>query len=234
MLFIFYVAAFVVIFIIFFGVQSALYVFVPIFLLWYFVKVWFDYKRLDFLSRGYVLLEMVPSSDLTRRDIELFLSTLHRMKKNITHFEQYVQGAVNEPFSIEVVSGIAGTRCYIRTTDPEYVKERLASYSPQSVLREVEDYSHEVPRGVVAAEFLESFPAGRLSDLLTKGGTTWSQFTLHPSKDMCFNCSVRMVHVPEKIGNSYNKKVAESYRDLRCDHGSFTISPKELSQLFTL
>lgn len=233
-----YIAAFVVIFSIFFGIQSSVYIFGPIILLWIFYKVWVRYIKLNYvLNKGYTLLELIPSEDLTGRSIELFLSTLNSPIEDISFFEKYWKGKVVDHISIEVVSDNKGIHFYIRTYDMEDIKNRLRSFSLNSKLVEVDDYSRNLSGKGIGVEFSESAPLNHLKDVLKKGDTTWSQFTLKSRNDGCFDCGIRVIYFPNEAKSSYNKKLVSSYQDrdyFLNDNNGFKISPKELSQIFKI
>lgn len=235
---VFYITAFVVIFIIFFGIKSALYFFVPLFLAVYFYNLWTRYTRLNFLSnRGYVLLELVPAKDLTKRSIELFLGTINSPKKKIGVVETYWKGVMDEQISIEILSDNSELHFYIRTSNPEHIQEKLAAYSPNSKLLEVSDYSQKVVSGGIGVEFRNNLPIGNTSDLLTKGDVTWSQFILKPDSEESFACGVRVIYFPKDAQKFYNKKLVKSYRDrdyFLNNKSGFRVTPLELAELFDI
>lgn len=235
MFYLFYIAAFVAIFVIYFGAELAVYVFIPLILLYLFINEWKRYSKLNFLLRKEsTLLELVPGSTLTTRDIELLLRTLHAPKKNVSFFEKNIKGIIDDPISIEIINHKGHTHFYIRTTDPEDVKEKLRGYSPESKLISVDDYSRKIPKRGVAVEF-KNYPQS-MSDLLTRGDTTWSQFILRPKGDL-FECGIRVIYFPQDSKQIYNRKLFSSYkdRDYFVQHNEgFRISPEELALLFKL
>lgn len=109
-------------------------------------KMWVHYIQQDFLSGiEFIMLEVIPPREVLRspKAMELFLTN------GLWHYttkggrEEFWQGAIRFPFSLEIASIEGQVRFYIRTPSrlKSLIETQMYAQYPQAMVRQVEDYT---------------------------------------------------------------------------------------------
>jgi hypothetical protein len=122
----------------------------PLFLLKYFWIYWIHYVRYKFwFSQEMVLLEiqLPPQVEKSPLSMELFLTALWNSGGEVTFIKRMWQGVFRAVWSLEIASMEGRVNFYIhmRKAMRTVVEARLYGQFPEAQVREVEDYTRQVP-----------------------------------------------------------------------------------------
>jgi hypothetical protein len=125
-------------------------IWLPFFLLKYFWIYWIHYIRFRFwFAQDMVLLEiqLPPQVDKSPLSMELFLTALWNSGGEVTFIKRMWQGIFRPVWTLEIASMEGKVNFYIhmRRNMRTIVEARLYGQFPEAQVREVEDYTRQIP-----------------------------------------------------------------------------------------
>ena len=129
------------------------YLWAPVGLFFIFWEAWVGYVRGHFLSQiKTILLEVTVPRDVAKspKAMESIFAGIHGTTKNPDLVERFWKGFILPWFSFEIVGDAAGVHFYVWTHDTfrRMIESQIYAQYPSSEIREVEDYTKELPADV--------------------------------------------------------------------------------------